>query len=104
MEWCALAPSLISVHEPGLGDMMVDWVTPRERVRPLSLLGRPAWRADGRGLREQAAGHLVFLGQGAHRIHRSGGLGQGEGRRRRQGLLAHAEQDVVGPARDAAGL
>ncbi len=30
MEWCALAPSLISVHEPGLGDMMVDWVTPGE--------------------------------------------------------------------------
>src|SRR6266511_2320808 len=97
-------PALSRSTSPGLGDMMVDWVTPGRGAAAQSFwVVQPGGLTAG-GLREQAAGHLVFLGQGAHRIHRSGGLGQGEGRRRRQGLLAHAEQDVVGPARDAAGL
>ena len=39
--WCARAPSLISVHDPGcfrVGDMMVDGVIPLgEALRPLGL-------------------------------------------------------------------
>ena len=39
--WCARAPSLILVHDPGwlrVGDMMVDGVIPLgEAVRPLGL-------------------------------------------------------------------
>ena len=49
--WCARAPSLISVHEPGwfrVGDMMVEEVIPLVKaLRPLQITPAVAWELAG---------------------------------------------------------